>query len=506
MPSESVPDHERSPFRLDRCPDPVPLRRALEEAGYTESSISKTVLMDDSGQPMDLAAVLHRTAAASPYNTLIRLFVLGRPVSEEAVRNALAPAGLEELAAPGLIKLEEEHVRAEAALIPYGDLILLRDFWPSFLGQPAAKNHVPGVGQASQAVANMTVRMQVESALDLGTGMGYQAIRAARHADRVMGTDTNPRALNFAAINARLNDLTGIEFRRGSLYEPVAECRFDLIVSNPPFVISPRADHEYRDGSLSGDAFSEQVICGAPEFLREGGYCTILFNWYHQNEDDWADRPTKWVKSGGCDAWIVRFDTVDPINYASSWLDHVRDDEPEHYDRLLDEWLAYYDRLGIGLISLGAVVLRRRSGPSNWIRAEEEPAQQPSSSSSDQIRRIFANQDLLEKLDADTDLLDNSFALAPGHQLEQVLKAKEGRWNVEGAQLKQTRGIPFVGNVDRLISTVLAGCDGTHPLRELVDDLATGLNMESEQIAPACTLVIRRLLESGFLTVSTDAE
>jgi methylase of polypeptide subunit release factors len=40
----------------------------------------------------------------------------------------------------------------------------------------------------------------------------------------------------------------------GSLYEPAAKDRFDLIISNPPFVISPGYDCEYRDNSMMGDS------------------------------------------------------------------------------------------------------------------------------------------------------------------------------------------------------------------------------------------------------------
>ena len=41
-------------------------------------------------------------------------------------------------------------------------------------------------------MANLTVRRQVESAFDLGTGLGYQAFLAARHARRVIATNVNP--------------------------------------------------------------------------------------------------------------------------------------------------------------------------------------------------------------------------------------------------------------------------------------------------------------------------
>ncbi len=80
------------------------------------------------------------------------------------------------------------------------------------------------------------IRDRVDTALDLGTGCGIQALHLDAHCGSIVATDTNPRALALAAATATLNDMTW-DLRAGSLFEPVAGERFDLIVSNPPFVV-----------------------------------------------------------------------------------------------------------------------------------------------------------------------------------------------------------------------------------------------------------------------------
>ncbi len=363
-------------------------------------------------------------------------------------------------------------------------------------------DYVLGPGPATRTVLWMTVRRRVERALDLGTGFGVQALVTARHARQTVGTDVNTRALNFTALNARLNDVSNLELRLGSLYEPVADNRFDLIVANPPYVISPESEYEYRDSGLAGDRISEQVIRGAPVRLREGGYCTVLFNWHHRYDDDWAERPTEWLRSSGCDCWLIRSDDeMDPAAYASNWLRETVRGPAETRDRLLDQWLAYYERLGIGRISAGVVILHRRTGRPNWIRAEQAPPGAPESSCSDQIQRIFAAQDLIEHLDDERRLLEMVFSITEDHQLEQVLCAENGHWVAEATQLKQTRGFQFVGNVDRLVTTLLASCDGQRPLRAVLEDLANVLGTEVDHVVPAGIGVVRKLLASGFLTV-----
>lgn len=495
--------HEQ-PFRLDACGDLSPLRRALEQKGYTRAALADLLNPGNADRPLeaalDAAVALRRTSGLSPLETLARLFVLARAVPEQAAREALAPADLERMVDVGLIRREGDGVRAATALLPFADLVLACDFWRMVTGVRSRPDHVPGVGGATLAVANLTVRRRVETALDLGTGSGFHALLAAPHADRVIATDVNPRALNAAAFNARLNGVQNVEFRLGSLYEPVQDCQFDLIVSNPPFVISPKAEYCYRDSGLPGDTISQQVIRGAPRYLHEGGFCTVLFNWHHKGLDDWADRPKQWFAQSGCDAWLLASEQADPIGYASNWLRDEGIGGSIEYERLLDEWLAYYAHLGIGRISTGALILRRRSGGTNWVRAERAPSGGASGACSDQIQRVFAAQDLLESLSDERQLLDKSLVLAADHELQYSMTAEGGRWSVRQAVLRQTQGFAFSGEVDRLLSAILVRCDGSRTLGDVVSQVAAESHVDPEQAARAATAVVRKLLQSGFLT------
>lgn len=497
---------DNQPFCLDRCPDLTPLRRALEDKGYTRPALADLLNPGNSDRPLeaaiDVAAAMRRSLGSSPLQTLARLFVLAQAVPEQAAREALAPVDLEEMAAIGVIGRGEDGVRAPMAILPFADLLLARDFWRTVTGVPSRPDHVPGVGGTTLAIANFTVRRRVEAALDLGTGSGFQAFLAAPHAERVIATDINPRALNAAALNARLNGVDNVELRLGNLFEPVEGREFDLIVSNPPFVISPKAEYRYRDSGLPGDAICEQVIRSVPRFLREGGFATVLFNWHHKDPDDWADRPKQWVAGNGCDAWLLSSEQADPIGYASNWLRDEGAGGGADYARLLDQWLAYYEQLGIGRISTGAVILRRRSGGTNWVRAEQAPLGGASGACSDQIQRVFAAQDLLESLSDERELLEKSFVLAADHELQYSMAAESGRWSVRQAVLRQTQGFAFSGEVDRLLSTILARCDGRRTLGDVVSQVAAEFHADPEQAALAATAVIGKLLESGFLTAT----
>jgi methylase of polypeptide subunit release factors len=105
------------------------------------------------------------------------------------------------------------------------------------------QDYVMGVSPSSLVLAGMTVRRKNESTLDVGPGCGIQAILAATHSDRVVGVDCNPRAIGLARFNEGLNGIHNVEFREGDMFAPVRGETFDLIVSNPPFIISPENRH-----------------------------------------------------------------------------------------------------------------------------------------------------------------------------------------------------------------------------------------------------------------------
>jgi methylase of polypeptide subunit release factors len=495
--------NNHKPFNLDYPLDIDLFRKTFAGKGYVQAAIAETMNLDAPEGPLarkaDVYAILRRTEKPSPYNTLVRLFILGSEVSTQAAQEALDPLKVEDLLAAGLLRKAQTGIRAEAGLMSYEDVFFLCDFLPQVTGAQAADDFVLGIGPSTVALANMTVREKAKDILDLGAGAGYQSIRAALHGERVFATDINARALNFGRMNARLNGAANIEFLQGSLFEPVAGRSFDLIVCNPPFVISPKGLYQYRDSGMEGDALCERIIRGAPKHLNEGGYCTVLVNWHHRNQDDWQDRPLAWLDSSGCDIMLLCSETEDPISYASSWLSRDAAVPPEKFPETLDRWLAYYEGLGIGKISFGAIILRRRSEEKNWVFTDRAPEYRAKGPCSDQLKRIFAAQDIL---DSGKDILGLKFILTAEHELTQTLEADEGIWKVSSAQIRQSGGFPFTGNVDRLMATMLAGCTGERTLGELVSDIAAGLKMDPDKIVGPSVDIMGKLMLKGFLSVA----
>jgi ribosomal protein L3 glutamine methyltransferase len=125
---------------------------------------------------------------------------------------------------------------------------------------------------------------EVERVMDLCTGGGSLAILAARRFPEaaVIGTDLSAEALALADENVRMHGLSErIGLRRGDLWEPVAGERFDLVVSNPPYVNAASMTtlpaeylHEPQRalaGGHDGMAVIREIVAGARRHLRPGG-------------------------------------------------------------------------------------------------------------------------------------------------------------------------------------------------------------------------------------------
>lgn len=122
---------------------------------------------------------------------------------------------------------------------------------------------------------------------DLGTGSGAVALALKREvpALEVFATDISPKALVVARRNVKALGLSGIKLLRGDWCRALPERRFDLIVSNPPYVASddPRLrTGEIRfepvialDGGRDGLEAIRRVIAGAHERLQTGGWLAI---------------------------------------------------------------------------------------------------------------------------------------------------------------------------------------------------------------------------------------
>lgn len=127
----------------------------------------------------------------------------------------------------------------------------------------------------SPYIAKKAIVKKKDYVLDLATGSGIIALFCADKAKKVIGTDINPKAINYAQFNAILNGLEDkVEFRLGNLFEPVKNEKFDLIIWNGPTIATPNLPDKYPIycfGGADGLDFTRRFIKEAPNYLKNNG-------------------------------------------------------------------------------------------------------------------------------------------------------------------------------------------------------------------------------------------
>jgi methylase of polypeptide subunit release factors len=456
------------------------LGEALRSAGFVSDrvrALTRGVQQVDQSRRRTALRLVLEESADERLALMLTLFRLGEAAPLSRFEE-LVGLDLEELAALDLVRVCDGEVRPMVRISDVEGLLVMFD------GEVEHHNSVVGPSPSSRVSAACTPRVGVARALDLGTGCGVQALLLARHAKQVVATDVNARALRLAALSARLNGLTNIEFRQGSFFEPVHGEHFDLVVANPPYVISPDHRFAYRDAQLPDDDLSRTMLRRLPGVLREGGFATLQGNWIHRSEQKWFDGPDACLAGGSCDALMLRIGTQEPLMYAMEWAQNDHAADPDEYERTVRRWHASYRATSIEQITIAAIILRRRSVARNWHLATSALGDVPFALGA-ALPGLFEVHDRLAELDGDA-LLDVRLSVADGARIDLGLPGGEARAVLQCALALGGR---------RPISAPMVACLGRlnddKSLRDVLDGLCPAPALEE----------LRVLIKLGYLQV-----
>ena len=485
-------------------------------------------------------AALAAGLAPSPVAVLTALFMLGESVPATALDAALPRTTAAGAAAVGLVGEPDETgcVRALVDLRPHeavddaGEVRwwVASDLGELVTGRALAPDHVLGVGGAGLTLAGLTPRTPVRTALDLGCGCGIQTLYLLRHAEHVVATDISARALAFTAFNAALAgvSVTGsdsapgaaseadvkpgpasgsgsLELLRGSLLEPVVGRRFDLIASNPPFVLTPPAVREaglplmeYRD---AGGPILPGLVAGLAEHLEPGASAVMLGNWEHRGAGSWRDAVAAWLPEG-LDAWVIERELQDPVEYATMWLRDgglTPERDPEAFDAALEAWIDDFEARDVRGIGFGYLIVRRPQSPREPWRLLEEVTTSGQGVLGPHVAEVLEVRERLAGLDDDA-VADLRPLLAPD--------VTEERHLIPGAAeptvilLRQGGGLGRTLQASTAVAALAGVADGELSVGQVVSAVAAlselnaadALALRAEMVEAA-----RHLLSTGFL-------
>ena len=493
-------------------------------------------------------AALAAGPVPSPVAVLTALFMLGEPVPASALDAALPRTTAAGAAAVGLVGEPDETgcVRALVDLRPHeavDDAGEVRWWVASDLGElvtrrALAPDHVLGVGGAGLTLAGLTPRTPVRTALDLGCGCGIQTLYLLRHAEHVVATDISARALAFTAFNAALAgvSVTGapgagsdiapssgldseadvkpgpasgagsLELLRGSLLEPVAGRRFDLITSNPPFVLTPPAVREaglplmeYRD---AGGPILPGLVAGLGEHLEPGATAVMLGNWEHRGAGSWRDAVAAWLPEE-LDAWILERELQDPVEYATMWLRDgglTPERDLQAFDSALEAWIDDFEARDVRGVGFGYLIVHRPQSPREPWRLLEEVTTSGQGVLGPHVAEVLEVRERLAGLD-DEAVADLRPLLAPD--------VTEERHLIPGAAeptvilLRQGGGLGRTLQASTAVAALAGVADGELSVGQVASAVAALSELNAADAAALRAEMVeaaRHLLAMGFLS------
>jgi methylase of polypeptide subunit release factors len=473
------------------------LRDFLQEAGYEESGLRKRGFFNElpSSRLRNMPRLLDSTSERNLLNLLLRWFWIGIPY-EAALATELVPPWFLTLALScRLLRQDGDSIVPEVMLFPVEGFLVTADHTTKIDANDPELVLWPN--PTTRFLSRFTVRRHSRATLDLGTGNAMQALSAAAHSDTVVATDLNPRAVNFAQFTARLNGKENIEALVGDGFAPVAGRKFDLIVSNPPFFISPSGRYMFCDNPMDLDGLCRQFVKNAPNYLEEGGYFQLLCEWAGVRGQPWRERIGEWLEGSGCDAWVIMGHTQDPAEYAQHRIAETASAGSRDDAELYSTHMAYYRERNVEAIHDGIIALRRRSG-NNWTHIEEI-SELPNDPFGEYVQQAFSIRDFLQSHDTVEQLSGVKPRLAPYCRLEQFFQPGDGQWQPTSLNLRLLKGLPFFLGLQAPVAGFLLGCNGSKTVAELIHDFARQVDAPFEQVQKECLAIVHKLIERGFL-------
>jgi hypothetical protein len=430
---------------------------------------------------------------------LIRLFFFGMPATRDVADSALGEALTQVCIDAGMLELADDEVVPKILVMPVGDLFMASDLQRVALQD--SLNYVPTLCEAAFNLRNTTVTGQYESGLDLCSGFGLHAVALQSQCQQVTATDLNPRAAEFAAFNAALNGQPPIEALTGDMLEPIADRKFDLIVSNPPFIISPDQITTYRFNPKPLDELFESLIRSAHQSLNDGGVFQTIGEWVEFAGQDWEERLKQWTADSGCCVWVLAANRYLPATYADIALRQSIVDETKRLAEVA-RWESYFKSASVEAIYGGLIFMRRTEG-NCWFEVTKlsQPLNQPIG---EFIVEGFDVRDLLNAENWTTMIKARKLVVADGLEQTEISQWNLGRWKSTSIELATTNGLAVAMNIDHFVRKLLEQFDGTRTVDQAVNAFLTTCSLPEEAYEKGL-LIVNSMLKAGALRLHSEA-
>ncbi len=478
------------------------VRSLCGEAGFTEDGICRALGLDSIADLTKVGPTERNLTGVEPQglSVMIRLFLLGKPVPEEQVRQAVGPAGQGALERLDLIRPhQDDGFLATVAFYPVAGLLLASDRFFNPDGTP----YRPPSDLVFAAISPLTMqflrvisRAPARAVLDLCTGSGAAGLLLSRTADLTTAVDITARSVHFARFNALLNACENVEVLQGDLYRDLGGRRFDRIVAHPPYVPALADPQIWRDGGETGEAVLRGIIEGLPVHLAPGGSFFAVTMGLDVGSHSFEERIRSWLGEAQPEFDLIY--AVDrewtPRKLAADLAVRSRHGETA----VIARWEEHLKDLGVRRAYFGALALRRREGGSAThpltLRTRLSEA-----TNGDAFDRTFWRHDWISSPAAGPEVAAAAPRLSPHLQVKITHAVSDGELAPQEFLLETTWPFQATSRVEPWVISVIAHCDGRRTTSDLYREAKADGALPDEFGLSNFAGLVATLVVKGFL-------
>lgn len=409
---------------FDGIPDTVlaGLRERFPAGGFRRETIDRLdAVAPGAPGPLRLPLVQAELARRNePDLRLALLFTFNGPVPRTEAEQLVGEATVAGLLDASFLRAAGDHVRCPFRIVPMDDLWVVADDV-----MDEAESVMPP-GPSTSVIAGVLPERVDGAVLDIGCGPGSLGLLCARRgAARVVGTDINERALVMARLNARLNAV-GAEFHAGSVFDPVRGQRFDLIVSQPPYIAKPEdvGGIQFLHGGARGDTITLEILRNAAGALTPRGELLVLCDLALRKDEHVGDYVAQHLGQSGLDMLVLHSSGLSAQQHAIAYAKHGSFDMGRAYVREVQQYLAHLEREGIAAFRHALFVGRRAAPDARSLWITPVAVREVSAARARARTRLWRSATTPRV--SDPDLLRSRLRVAPGAEWISVRRAPEG--------------------------------------------------------------------------------
>jgi HemK-related putative methylase len=217
------------------------------------------------------------------FYALYSFFFLCQGLSLEVLLDFFSEHDLDNFVQNGLIVQNNGQLISNYRFVPIDDFVIISS--PRREVNTPNYVHIGGDTLVFWDHLKNECRETVNDVLEIGCGAGFLSLAMSQFAQSITATDISQRALDFTNLSAKINGITNIVTRNSDVYSNI-DGKFDLIISNPPYMFLPKeySKRVYSYGGFLGVEILKEILFGLDDYLKDDGVALILANSYIRDD------------------------------------------------------------------------------------------------------------------------------------------------------------------------------------------------------------------------------